>query len=93
MGFGISLDDDLARFQIVVKAAYPSLGDKRTKELFDVDKGWYTNTMLSAFIQQCGRGTRSAEDYCATYVIDSNVKDVIVRNNKKLPKAFIDRIY
>lgn len=93
MGFGVSLDNDLARFQIVIKAPYPSLGDKRTKEMFDIDKIWYTNCMLSAFVQQSGRGTRSADDYCATYVLDKTIKDTVIRNRNKLPKEFVDRIH
>lgn len=54
LGLGVDLKDDLARFQIIIKAAYLPLGDDRIKKMFNEDKQWYTNKMLSNFIQQCG---------------------------------------
>mgnify|MGYP003133792057 FL=1 len=91
LGLGIDLKGDLARFQIIVKAAYLPLGDDRIKRMFEIDKQWYTNKMLSNFIQQCGRGIRSKEDHCVTYVLDANIYDAIIRNKRRLPKYFLDR--
>ena len=91
LGLGIDLKGDLARFQIIVKAAYLPLGDNRIKKMFEQDKNWYTNKMLSNLIQQCGRGIRSKDDYCVTYVLDANIFQAIMRNKSKLPKYFIER--
>ena len=91
LGLGIDLKGDLARFQIIVKAAYLPLGDDRIKKMFEIDKQWYTNKMLSNFIQQCGRGIRSKDDHCVTYVLDANIYDAIIRNRSRLPKYFLDR--
>lgn len=91
LGLGIDLKDDLARFQIIVKAAYLPLGDNRVKKMFELDKVWYQNKMLSNFIQQCGRGVRSKDDYCVTYVLDANIYNSVIRNKNLLPKYFIDR--
>ena len=91
LGLGIDLKGDLARFQIIVKAAYLPLGDNRVKKMFETDKNWYTNKMLSNFIQQCGRGVRSKDDHCVTYVLDANIFQAIIRNKSKLPKYFIER--
>ena len=91
MAFGIDLRDDLARFQIIVKGAFLPLSDKRIKRLFDEDKIWYTNKMLINLVQACGRGIRSKEDHCITYILDGNVYDVVIDNKNKLPKYFIDR--
>ena len=91
MTFGIDLKDDLARFQIIVKAAYLPLGDNRIKRLFDEDKEWYTDKMLVNLVQACGRGVRSKEDYCTTYIIDQAIEDAVVANKAKLPKYFVDR--
>ena len=91
LGLGIDLKGDLARFQIIVKAAYLPLGDHRIKKMFEMDKQWYANKMLSNFIQQCGRGVRSKEDHCVTYVLDANIYDAIIRNKSRLPKYFLDR--
>lgn len=91
LGLGVDLKDDLARFQIIVKAAFLPLGDDRIKKLFSQDKQWYENKMLSNFIQQCGRGIRSSKDHCVTYVLDATIFNAIVRNKEKLPRYFLDR--
>ena len=91
LGLGVDLKGDLARFQIIVKAAYLPLGDDRIKKMFNQDKQWYANKMLSNFIQQCGRGIRSKDDYCVTYVLDANIFDAVIRNKSKLPRYFLER--
>ena len=91
LGLGIDLRDDLARFQIIIKAPYLPLGDNRIKKLFDLDKQWYTNKMLSNVVQQCGRGIRSKQDHCKTYILDAGVFEAIIKNKSKLPKYFLDR--
>ena len=91
MTFGVDLRDELARFQIIVKGAFLPLGDNRIKRLFDEDKVWYTNKMLINLVQACGRGIRSKDDYCVTYILDGTVSEVVLANKQKLPKYFIDR--
>lgn len=91
MTFGVDLRDDYARFQIIVKAGFLPLGDTRIKRLFDEDKQWYTNKMLSNLVQACGRGIRSKEDYCVTYILDGSVFDVVLKHKGNLPRYFLDR--
>jgi len=91
MTFGIDLKDSLARFQIIVKAAFLPLGDDRIKRLFDEDKAWYTNKMLVNLVQACGRGIRSKDDHCITYILDGSIYQVVMDNKRHLPKYFIDR--
>jgi hypothetical protein len=85
------LSDNLARFQIIVKGAFLPLSDKRIKKLFDEDKTWYTNKMLSSLIQACGRGVRSNKDHCVTYILDAAIVENIVKYKHKIPKYFLDR--
>lgn len=92
LSFGVDLKDDLGRFCIVVKMPYLPLFDKRIKRIFDSDKIWYSNAMLNNLVQMCGRCTRSEEDFSETYILDGNIVDVLMRNSKKLPKYFIERI-
>ena len=47
--------------------------------------------MLSNVVQQCGRGIRSKQDYCTTYILDSSISDAIIRSKKYLPKYFLER--
>lgn len=91
MSHGVDLKDDLARFQIIIKAPFLPTTNKRVKELMKVDSIWYTNKMLSSLIQSCGRGVRSHKDHCVTYILDGTIIDYVMRNKHKLPKYFLDR--
>jgi ATP-dependent DNA helicase DinG len=91
MAYGVDLKEDLARFQIVTKAAFLPLHDERIKRLFNEDKDWYSNKMLNNLIQACGRGVRTKNDKCITYILDGSITDAVIRNAKKLPKYFLRR--
>lgn len=89
--YGVDLKDDLARFQIIVKAAYMPMGDERVKRLFKEEPDWYADKMLDNLIQSCGRGIRSSDDYCVTYILDGSITDAVIRHKAKLPKYFLRR--
>lgn len=89
---GISLDDDLGRFQIIIKAPFLPLSSKRIKKLYDKNKTYYTMKMLDNIIQMCGRCTRSKDDYSTTYILDGVVVNTILENKRFLPKHFLDRL-
>lgn len=91
LGTGLSLDGDLGRFQIIVKAPYLPLDSKRIKKLFDKNPHYYMIEMLDSFIQMCGRCTRSQEDSSITYVLDSSISSAVLKYKKHLPKDFLDR--
>lgn len=91
MSHGVDLKGDLAEFQIITKAPYLPLGDIRVKKLFELDKRWYQNKMLATIIQSCGRGVRSVDDECVTYILDAAVTQAIKRNSSKIPKYFLER--
>ena len=91
MSHGVDLKDNLARFQIIVKAPYLPTKDKRIERLMNDDFNWYANKMLCSLIQSCGRGIRSKEDHCKTYILDGAIVESVVNNTHKLPKYFIDR--
>jgi Rad3-related DNA helicase len=91
LSYGIDLKGDLAKFQIIVKAAFLPLNDIRIKKLFDEDAQWYTNEMLNTLIQACGRGVRSKDDICVTYILDGNITTNVIRNKSILPKYFVER--
>lgn len=91
MTYGVDLKGDLARFQIVLKAPWLPTKDVRVEKLMKLDKDWYGNQMLKTLVQACGRGVRSEDDYCETYILDGSIFDAVQRNKKKLPKFFLDR--
>lgn len=88
---GVDLKDNLARFQIIIKAPYLPIKSKRVESLMKLDRDWYINKMLGVLIQACGRGIRSKDDYCKTYILDSGVVEAVLTHKQKLPKYFIDR--
>lgn len=91
MSYGVDLKDDLARFQIIIKAPYLPTKDKRIESLMKEDFDWYQNKMLCSLIQACGRGIRSHKDHCITYILDAAIVESIVKNRHKLPKYYLDR--
>lgn len=69
---GIDLPGDLSRFQILVKAPFPSLGDKRMKFILDRHPDLYNAITVMKMVQGAGRSVRSPEDHATTYCLDKN---------------------
>lgn len=91
MTHGVDLKDDLARFQVIVKAPFLPLNSKRIMKLFKADAQWYANKMLTTVIQASGRGVRTKDDHCATYILDGCIVSSILDNANKMPKYFLKR--
>ena len=91
MTYGVDLKGDLAKFQIILKAPWLPTKEKRVEKMMKLDKQWYSNKMLCTLVQACGRGIRSLDDECVTYILDGSIFDVIIRNKSKLPTYFVDR--
>lgn len=89
---GLDLKDDLARFQIIIKIPYPSLGDKQIKARMNIDKNYYGYLTALKTVQSYGRGVRTKEDWCDTYIIDKNFKRFYGMNKKMLPNWFREAI-
>ena len=70
---GVSLDDEISRFQIFVKCPYASLGEKRVKYIADKHSTLYELQTILRIIQGAGRSVRGPEDYAVTYCLDSNL--------------------
>lgn len=88
---GISLDDDLGRFQIIIKAPFLPLGSKRIKKMFEKNPKHYVMKMLDTLIQMSGRCTRSIDDFSTTYILDGTAVKTILSNKHHLPKHFLER--
>lgn len=74
MAEGVDLKDDLCRWQVILKVPYPSLGNLWIKAKLNSDEQWYSNCAMMDILQMSGRGVRHEEDYCTTYILDSNVR-------------------
>ena len=82
---GFSFDDDLARWQIIAKMPYASLGDKQVAAKKDRDQEWYVLQTVSTFLQTAGRIVRSDTDHGVTYVLDSDFQGLYDRYQRFFP--------
>jgi Rad3-related DNA helicase len=71
---GIDLAGELSRWQILVKAPFGSLGDKRVKYIANRYPHLYSLTTLMKLIQGLGRSTRSKDDYSTSYILDAGIQ-------------------
>lgn len=94
MDEGISLDHDRARWQVVAKAAYPFMGDKRVSYRMDEmnDWTWYSGKAAIALQQAVGRGMRAKDDWCHTYILDKSAVDLIDRNEYLFEDWFLEAV-
>jgi Rad3-related DNA helicase len=73
---GISLDDELSRFQIIIKAPYPDLKEKRNRYILENYKHMYEKFTLYKLVQGMGRSVRNEDDWCTVHCLDSNISRV-----------------
>jgi Rad3-related DNA helicase len=92
MGTGISLDDDLARFQIIAKVPYPSLISQKNKMRMSNNPDWYAWKTVAGFIQMTGRCVRSGIDYADTIILDASFGDVMRHSSHFIPDWIQDAI-
>ncbi len=74
MNEGLDLIDDLAVWQVIVKAPFPDLSDVAVRTRFEMEGGqrWYRAETQRAMLQALGRIVRSATDRGVTYVLDTH---------------------
>jgi Rad3-related DNA helicase len=92
MDTGVSFDNDKARFQIIAKVPYPSLGSQKNKMRQSNNPDWYSWKTVSGLVQMTGRPVRSNIDYADTIIIDGGFGDVIKHSSHFLPDWIQDAI-
>lgn len=92
MDTGVSFDNDAARFQIIAKVPYPSLGSQKNKLRQRNNPEWYSWKTVSGLIQMTGRPVRSNMDYADTIIIDGGFGDVIKHSSHFIPDWLQDAI-
>lgn len=75
---GVDLPGEMSRFQVMVKAPYPSLGDKRIKFILDHHPDLYNTITIMKLVQGAGRSVRSADDHAVTYCLDKNAERLFI---------------
>ena len=89
---GIDLNDDLGRFNILVKLGYPNVGSQLWAKRFNLQPDVYFGETAAVIEQSAGRTTRHEDDWSTTYIIDNRAKSFINRNRKYFSQSFLNRI-
>lgn len=85
---GMDLAGELSRWQIIVKAPFGSLGDKRVKTILDLYPDIYSLTTLMKIVQGAGRSVRGADDYATTYMLDNGIQRLWTAKNNEWSDEF-----
>ena len=80
---------DQARFQIIAKLPFIDSRPEIIRARIRSDKHYSDYVTMVTLIQMAGRGVRSSDDFCRTYLIDDNWSSWFYPRNKKLvPRWF-----
>lgn len=87
---GIDLPYDLCRFVVIAKVPFPYLKDPQVNARLyrgkSAGQAWYDATTARRLVQATGRGMRSADDYCTSYILDSAFGEFYQRNSSMFPR-------
>lgn len=88
MDRGYDFAGDLARVVIICKVPFPYLGDAQTSARMHMEGGqsWYTCQTVRTIVQMTGRGVRSAEDTCESFILDKDFLKVWRQDRSLFPR-------
>jgi ATP-dependent DNA helicase DinG len=89
---GMDFKDDICRWQVICKMPYPNLGNKQVERRMSLDRGWYQWKTVLRRVQTYGRGIRSREDWCDTYILDGSFSTLLKTGKDLFPKWFTEAI-
>lgn len=88
MDRGVDLPGEACRVQVLVKVPFLSMGDKQVAQRVYTRGGreWYATEAIRTMVQMTGRGVRSDQDWCVTYVLDSQFVKLTKEHQALLPE-------
>jgi Rad3-related DNA helicase len=91
---GVDLPEEACEIIIIAKVPYPYLGDKQiaAKLYSKGGKTWYAVQTIRAIVQMCGRGMRSTDDWCDTYILDAQFKKLWRDHGRLFPQWFREAV-
>lgn len=94
MAEGIDLKGDRCRWQVLLKALFPSLANERVKYRLQElgDQQWYTNKAVIQIEQAYGRAVRSPEDEAVFYILDESAVNTIKYNQELFHDWFLEAV-
>lgn len=79
-------------YQLIGKIPFPDLRSKAAKARNQRNKEWAGYTAAQVIVQASGRGMRSADDQCETFIIDGNFGWWYDQNRRFLPQWWVDAL-
>jgi Rad3-related DNA helicase len=91
---GFDFKGDEARVVIVAKVPYLYLGDQQVSARLRTRGGqhWYNVSTIRTLVQMTGRGVRSADDHCVTYILDGSFYKLYKDCKSMLPAWWRDAL-
>jgi ATP-dependent DNA helicase DinG len=89
---GMDFKDDICRWQVICKIPYPNLGNKQVERRMSLDRNWYQWKTVLRLVQTYGRGIRSREDWCDTYILDGSFSILLKTGKGLFPEWFTEAI-
>lgn len=93
---GVDLHQDDCRVIVIAKTPFPYLGDKQvSKRVYSTGrtgKTWYAVQTIRTICQMTGRGMRSVDDWCRTYILDSQFTRLYQQNRRLFPSWWSDAV-
>lgn len=93
---GVDLPKDDCRVIIVPKVPFGNLGDKQISTRFwgtgKRGKIWYKKKAIQTLCQMTGRGMRSVDDSCITYILDSEFDRLYAEARRMFPAWWAEAI-
>lgn len=95
MARGVDLAGDKCRVMAICKVPYMSLADKQVSSRMRLPGGqtWYAIQAIRDIVQMTGRGVRSDDDHCLTFILDEAFpRQMLQRYEQLFPKYFRDAL-
>ena len=89
---GWDFPGDTCRYIIIAKLPFPDGRDPVIKARNDSDPDFAGFETMQAVVQEAGRGTRSADDWCEVMVVDDHFSWFFRKNQQHAPQFFRDRV-
>ena len=85
---GFDFHGHLARFAVLAKVPYASLGDKQVAAKLERNPEWYSQMTAQTIVQACGRIVRSETDHGICYILDADFLRLWSKYENLFPKWF-----
>jgi len=87
-GTGFDFPGDDCRYQIIGKVPFPDSRSKVLQARQERDKDFFAYVAAQSIVQMAGRGVRSVDDWCETFIIDDNWQWFINKYKGFMPRWF-----